>query len=1566
MSSRESSVQSPFQISSELVLPNSTSPLTPEGSQSSHRISAASSIVFIDSRVSDYQTLVSGVQAGTEVHILDSSQDAIAQITQTLIGRSNISSLHILSHGSAGGVQLGADWLGMNTLDRYAPQLQSWARALTDDADILLYGCDVAAGEQGQAFVQSLSQLTGADIAASNDQTGNATLGGDWDLEVSQGTINTPLGFDQLVLAAYEHILPVNLPGYTESVYVSGLPALAAGLTVDLASNTLYLADNSTNGILRKVAPDRTISTVSNNFATNGIYPYVATDIQYANGSVYTSLSNGTSGGNLIQINTSTGTSANLTTFTGFGYESGLANIGSKIYVTSGQGSSSTGEIRQYDLSNNSSAPFANLPQGASSLEFDPVKNKFYFSVMNSGIYSADPTTGAYALLTSTPPGSGNFAIDPSGDYLYTRTNTGEVLRISTANGSTTTFQTGISSDGDLVFGRSSSGSGGSLYVSDGNRLLEVSGFAAPIVPGSGGTGVYTRSNFVENLQRRVTGLAYDQTTRTLYFANDDGTGTLNKVLSNHTVSTVATNFTKGGFYPYASTDIQYANGSVYTSLDNGNLVQIDPSNGSSTIVTNLPGFGGEAGLAFNAGKILITSGNGGVRELREVDPSTGMNTLKNGNLPSGSSSLEYDPVKNKYYFFANGQFFVADPVTGTYNPLASQGGPGNFAIDPSGDYLYTRVGSNVIRVSTADGAISTFQTGFSSSDFGSDLVFGVSSSGVGGSLYIGNDNSIVEISGFGTPPVIPGSGGSTGTYTKSVYASGVGSPAALAFDSATKTLYFAEKNSVGSLRKVGSDRTVSTVATNFANGGFYPYAATDIQFADGSVYTALDSGKLVKINLSNGTFTTVASLPGVGVEAGLAVEAGRILITSGNTGARELREYDPSTGTSKLRIANLPSDPSSFEFDPVRDKYYFSTTTGQFYVADPATGMSSLLASISGSAATNILGNFAIDPFGEFLYTRVGSDIIRISTSNGSTSIFQSGFNSDSFGSDLVFGTASSGNGYSLYVSDFDQIIEISGFSAQVVSNAPSDSYLTLKTFDSEASESPADRATYELRRNNKTGNLVVNLTIDPGSTASINDYILSVNTGRISIVGSTVTVAVPDGVDSVFLNVRPIDDIRGEAAETLKLNLLKGAYVTDAFNNTAATTILANDTPTISINNVTVTEGNSGVTKATFTISLSNPSDLPVSLSYATADETATASSDYTSIANSITFTPGTTSVTVSVDIKGDAQFEQTETLKLILSNAVNATIANGIGTATILNDDSSPWTIAGTGDFDKDGNVDILWRNVGTGGTAIWKMNGTAFDTSIPLPVADANWHIEGVVDFDKDSYLDIFWRNYSTGANAIWKMNGMAVSSSVALSAADISWKVAGITDFDKDGFVDILWRNTNTGGNAIWKMNGTSVATSFALSATASSWQIGGIGDFDHDGFVDILWHNNSTGANAIWKMNGTSVVTSIALSATSLDWQIAGIGDFDNDGTADILWRNSSTGGTAIWRIDGGTVASAIALSAADPSWQVEDIVDFDHDGFVDIVWRNYSTGANAVWKMNGTTVGTSIALRAA
>lgn len=151
----------------------------------------ANSLLFVDSGVQDYQSLLATVEAGTEVHLLDSTRNAVTQITQTLRGREGIGSLHIVSHGAAGGIQLGDDWLNLYNVQAYASQLEAWKSALTDNADILLYGCNVAGGSSGQAFVQALSQETGADVGASEDLTGSATLGGDWTLEYHTGTIET-------------------------------------------------------------------------------------------------------------------------------------------------------------------------------------------------------------------------------------------------------------------------------------------------------------------------------------------------------------------------------------------------------------------------------------------------------------------------------------------------------------------------------------------------------------------------------------------------------------------------------------------------------------------------------------------------------------------------------------------------------------------------------------------------------------------------------------------------------------------------------------------------------------------------------------------------------------------------------------------------------------------------------------------------------------------------------------------------------------------------------------------------------------------------------------------------------------------------------------------------------------------------------------------------------------------------------------------------------------------------------------------------------------------------------
>ncbi len=116
-------------------------------------------IVFIDPKVDEYETLMAGVKPGLEVVLLDDSFNGIAQITKALKGRRGLSSLHIVAHGDAGKLWLGKGLVNSNTLEQQSNDLQSWGAALARDADILLYGCKVAAGEMGQQFVQRLSQL---------------------------------------------------------------------------------------------------------------------------------------------------------------------------------------------------------------------------------------------------------------------------------------------------------------------------------------------------------------------------------------------------------------------------------------------------------------------------------------------------------------------------------------------------------------------------------------------------------------------------------------------------------------------------------------------------------------------------------------------------------------------------------------------------------------------------------------------------------------------------------------------------------------------------------------------------------------------------------------------------------------------------------------------------------------------------------------------------------------------------------------------------------------------------------------------------------------------------------------------------------------------------------------------------------------------------------------------------------------------------------------------------------------------------------------------------------------
>ncbi|MEG4085116.1 DUF4347 domain-containing protein, partial [Microcoleus sp. POL10_C6] len=163
-------------------------------------------IIFVDSSVQDYQSLIQGIDPA-QIVILNENSSAIDQITNALAEQKDIEAVHIVSHGSDGTLFLGNSPLDKTTLESHAATLQKWGKALKLNADLLLYGCNVAQTEQGKAFVKRLSQLTKANVAASTTLTGNAKLGGDWNLDFIIGKIQATLTFSPEVMRDYSFVL---------------------------------------------------------------------------------------------------------------------------------------------------------------------------------------------------------------------------------------------------------------------------------------------------------------------------------------------------------------------------------------------------------------------------------------------------------------------------------------------------------------------------------------------------------------------------------------------------------------------------------------------------------------------------------------------------------------------------------------------------------------------------------------------------------------------------------------------------------------------------------------------------------------------------------------------------------------------------------------------------------------------------------------------------------------------------------------------------------------------------------------------------------------------------------------------------------------------------------------------------------------------------------------------------------------------------------------------------------------------------------------------------------------
>ena len=173
-------------------------------------------VIFIDAGVDDADTLLadlrsqSGSGAGETqwlVVTLSSDRDGVDQITDALRELSGVDAVHIISHGDGEGITLGNMQLDIDSASSYAGDIASWGHALDSDADLLIYGCDLASTESGQDLIDILAIVCDCDVAASDDATGSAELGGDWILEYTVGDVSTEVAFGFLAQASWNDTL---------------------------------------------------------------------------------------------------------------------------------------------------------------------------------------------------------------------------------------------------------------------------------------------------------------------------------------------------------------------------------------------------------------------------------------------------------------------------------------------------------------------------------------------------------------------------------------------------------------------------------------------------------------------------------------------------------------------------------------------------------------------------------------------------------------------------------------------------------------------------------------------------------------------------------------------------------------------------------------------------------------------------------------------------------------------------------------------------------------------------------------------------------------------------------------------------------------------------------------------------------------------------------------------------------------------------------------------------------------------------------------------------------------
>jgi hypothetical protein len=434
----------------------------------------ATTVVFIDASVSDYQTLQIGVIAGVETVILSPNQNGIEEITDFLQQHPQITTIHIVSHGSPGCLYLGNSQLNLENISKYADLLQHW-----QSESILLYGCNVAAGDAGEEFIRKLHEITNATISASATKTGNAALGGNWELEVNIPENNgTSLVFRAETVNTYQGVFAPTLVGSWDH--------LTYAYSLTIVGNYAYVADGRSGLQIIDISNPLT-PTLKGNYDTSGF----AYDVQVVGNSAY--VADYDSGLQIIDI------SNPLTPTLKGNYDApssgayGVQIVDNYAYVADGRSG-----LQIIDISNPLTPSLkGNYDTSGFASGVQVIGNYAYVADYDSGLQIIDISNPLAPTLKGNYNTSG-FAYDVQviGNYAYVADYDSGLQIIDISNPLTPTIKGNYNTSG---FATGVQVLGNYAYIADVNSGLQIIDISNPLTPTLKGN--YDTSGFATGVQ---------------------------------------------------------------------------------------------------------------------------------------------------------------------------------------------------------------------------------------------------------------------------------------------------------------------------------------------------------------------------------------------------------------------------------------------------------------------------------------------------------------------------------------------------------------------------------------------------------------------------------------------------------------------------------------------------------------------------------------------------------------------------------------------------------------------------------------------------------------------------------------------------------------------------------------------------------------------------------------------------------------------------------------------------------------------------------------------------------